>query len=202
MFKRTLMPFVAGVLVTLALLASFTAIAQPAALDRITPAVIDIRQSVPVEAVINGAAVPVTVDVALQVSLSGPVTVTASAATAPVVQMSQPTDNASDLTDRNGLTYTLEDAVGLENIKVSSKDWLNNFHVVGEFVNPADGRTLNSMNVQITVAAYDENGDVLGIAHGWPDLTETLPGQRTTFTAISLVKMIDVSSYAVTIYMD
>jgi hypothetical protein len=170
MFKRTLMPFVAGVLVTLALLASFTAIAQPAALDRITPAVIDIRQSVPVEAVINGAAVPVTVDVALQVSLSGPVTVTARTAHSADTSISsaQPLDYeevARYTEDHIGETYKFKARV------VAAYDYGSLLYVTIEDVKLSYGaaliqydgdlRLLTNDRVEI-VASVNGNTNMLG----------------------------------------
>lgn len=55
------------------------------------PTVIDIQQSVPLLAEIDGATVPFTVSVALQVDLSGPVTASAEAAPMPVMEVATAT---------------------------------------------------------------------------------------------------------------
>lgn len=80
--------FALGILVGVALFWGVTAaLAQTGELPgQLRPAVIDIQQSVPVLAEIDGATVPFTVDVALRIDLSGPVTASVEAAPTPVVE--------------------------------------------------------------------------------------------------------------------
>jgi len=61
----------------------------------IQPTVIDIQQSVPALAEIDGITVPITVDVALQVSLSDPVNTSVETAPTPVVKVETPTPRPS-----------------------------------------------------------------------------------------------------------
>ena len=88
---KTIPAFIAGFVVAFALLASLTVLGQADLIGRIRPAVIDIQQSVPVLVEIDGATVPITVDVALQVSLSGPITASVQSAAPPELAVSEPT---------------------------------------------------------------------------------------------------------------
>ena len=202
---KTLPAFIAGFVVAFALLASLTVLGQADLIGRIRPAVIDIQQSVPVLAEIDGATVPITVDVALQVSLSGPITASVQPAAPPEIRIGElkaAADNDGPMIDTNGLPYTLENSAGMEEIHLSSKVWLDSFSLIGEFTNPVGARPFESFDVQITATLYDEGDNVVGIAHGWPDLATTEPGQRTSITAISSTNMADVTRYAVQIYRD
>jgi hypothetical protein len=108
---RYLLTFVAGFAAAAALLLTLAAVAQTDLRGHMLPAVIDIRQSVPVVAEIDGASVPVTVDLSLQVSLSGPVTVAVADASPPVVTVSAPGTGAPPLDYEEIARYT-DDHIG------------------------------------------------------------------------------------------
>lgn len=78
--------FAVGILVGFALFWGVTAaLAQSGDLSgQLAPTVISISHSVPVEAKIDGVSVPITVDVAMQVRLTGPVSVTTDNVAEPI----------------------------------------------------------------------------------------------------------------------
>jgi hypothetical protein len=84
---------VLGILLGVALFWGVTAaLAQTSdPVGQLRPTVIDIQQAVPVLAEIDGATVPFTVDVALRVDLSGPVTASVEAVPTPVVEVATAT---------------------------------------------------------------------------------------------------------------
>ncbi len=112
--RKVLPAFVAGLTVATALLVSLVAFGQADIIATIKPTIIDIQQQVPVMAEIDGATVPITVDLSLQVSLSGPVTVTAES-TEPIVEVGEPGPEPIVGVDDLGIPYTiLVDGEGLE----------------------------------------------------------------------------------------
>lgn len=90
---KSAISFVAGAIVTAGLLSAVALFAQDNPLSLLHPLVIDITQSVPVMADValdteDGvitSTLPLTVDVALRVSIAGPLSVTVAGAAAPIV---------------------------------------------------------------------------------------------------------------------
>ena len=86
---KYILTFVAGFAAAGALLLSLVAFGQTDVIGHIRPTVINIQQSVPVLADIDGATVPITVDLSLQVALSGPITASVVDTAPPVVQVAE-----------------------------------------------------------------------------------------------------------------
>ena len=118
-------PFAGATAVVLTVLGSMVALGQGDIVAEIRPTVINIKQSVPVLADIQiptddgfvQATVPITVDLSLQVSLSGPITISVEPI-APSIEVSEPTPQpmtGSQLIDALGIPYTVSmDGEGLE----------------------------------------------------------------------------------------
>jgi hypothetical protein len=83
--------------------------------------VIDIRQAVPILAEIGGATVPITVDIALQVSLSGPVTASVEAVATPVVEAMEPTSQPDIIDEEDNLGVIVLDDVQWRLIEMIDK---------------------------------------------------------------------------------
>lgn len=112
---KSITSFVAGALVAAGLLSAAALFAQGNPLSLTQPLIINIAQSVPVVADValdtdDGVittTLPLTVDVALKIAISGPLSVTVTGETTPTVTAARQLVG-EEQTDDLGLTYTLD----------------------------------------------------------------------------------------------
>ncbi len=106
----------AGLAAGAGLLSAVALFAQDNPLSLAHPLIINVSQSVPAMADValdtgDGvitATLPLTVDVALKIAISGPLSVTVTGATTPTVTVDKPLSTGQEQTDDLGLSYTFD----------------------------------------------------------------------------------------------
>jgi hypothetical protein len=188
-----LLSFLFGVLVTLALLFAVAAFAQEGARSFIAPTVIDIQQSVPVEAQLDGVSVPITANVALRVSLSGPLSMTVNTNAS---HQPQPNVIVSTLP----VTATAALPVNYEEIARYTEKHIGEYYTFQASV--YDVRESDTkLSISIEGAAYDRGkavlwrdssmirvlpDDVIDVTARLDGRTSTGYGDKPEFTAVSI----------------
>ena len=189
------------------------AIAQDSALaGLVQPLVIDVEQQVPTEVMVavpveDGEFVtvttPITVNVALRVSIDGPevVTVEPQPDGEARVTISALAAMGDSLVDNNGIDYQIEIPDGIEIIQMSiGESTSNDFEAVGELRNISD----TAMDYGIFhFTLYDSNGDIIAVEDGYVTLDEVAPGGTSPFELFTYdIPFEDVASYLIQMEAD
>lgn len=206
---KSILSFVVGFVLAVALLSSVALFAKDNPLTALLhPIVIDIHQQAPVTAsvLVPGAegnmitaTVPLTVNVALQVSVAGIFSPTVTGQSEPAVSVSVPAPvapAADELLDAAGIPYSLELPVGIELLNVQSGEvGMGSFQLVGQLRNDTDD---SLKYTKIIVSLYDANDQLLNVETGFTQLTEVPAGKTSPFKVLSLmVDATDVHRYEV-----
>ncbi len=183
------MPYViVGFVIASALFVSLAVFAQSPLANRVQPAVIDIHQDVPVVAEIDGASVPFTVGVSLQVALSGPVTASIAAAPAPVVNVV----TGTEMVDALGIPFTLSiDGDGLEITEWTA--FINKyeqFEITGESYLADDAP--EAKEAIALIRFYDKAGELTDVSEFYATIFH--PGTHTRFSVGTTLRALQESN--------
>ncbi len=174
------------------------AIAQDGVLaGLVQPLVVDIEQVVPAEVMVavpvsEGEFVtvttPITVNVALRVSIDGPQVVTvepllAEEAAVSIEGMMEEGDGEA-MIDENGLAYEIESSDNVEVLQIQSIPSSMGMQFVAEVENVGDS-TMDY--VQIVVSLYDADDNLLDVASGYAAIESLDAGQTSPATVLSMV---------------
>jgi len=160
----------------------------------VQPLVVDVVQLVPAEVMVavpigDGEFVtvttPITINVALRVSIDGPEVVTVEPLPAEEAQVTivPAEETPADLLDTRGLSYEVEAAEGLNVLQVQSQEGTLGMQIVAVLENA----TKEPMEyAEIVVSLYDANGNLVDVINGYAALDTLKAGQTSPATAISL----------------
>lgn len=195
--------FVVGFIVAAALLSAVALFAQDNPLSLLRPLVIDINQSVPIMADVAletdegliTATLPLTIGVALKVSITGPLSVTMSEATTPTVVVTQPVIK-KEQTDDLGLRYSIDiDSPDLTLAEWTAYTGPNGWlEFSGEVSMSDDAKTFEKINCTVRLYKADKLIKVAEIVNVGFMLK---PGDVSRFSGVPLVMTKDVDSYTV-----
>lgn len=200
---KSVASFITGALVTAGLLSAVALFAQDNPLSLGRPFVIDISQAVPVVADValdtdDGvitATLPLTVDVALKIAISGPLSVTVTGETSPLIAVEQPVVG-EEQTDDLGLAYTI--AIDSPDLTVTEwtafanpQGWLE---FAGEVAISEDAKAFEKINCTVRLYKAGKLVKVAEIANVGFMLQ---PGDTSRFSDVPLVQPEDVDSYTV-----
>jgi hypothetical protein len=174
----------------------------------VQPFVVDVEQTVPTEVMVTveideneyvTVTTPITVNVALRVSIDGPQVVTVEPL--PVeearITVSAMAAQGDPLMDNNGIEYQIEIPDGIEVIQMSSAyDSSDDFSMIGEIRNVSDHDILYTT---FHYSFYDANGDLIDVDQGYTSLSEVEPGGTTPFELTTYMPFDDVASYFIQI---
>lgn len=202
------MKLIAGVTITISLLVGLFAVVAVAqdVVRLTTPLLVDVRQSVPVTltlAVPSASGVqtvtaPLSLDVALQVSLSGvvsPVVAITSTSAAALVSVSELLAQGEPLTDALGIPYTIEAADSIEVVQLKAADNYG-FEIIGELRNLSED-TINDYDIDAVLTLYDADGAILAIRDGMLGLSSVDSGQTTPVQFVTSADVDDIGRYLV-----
>lgn len=197
--------FVAGLAAGVGLLSAVGLFAQDNPLSLMQPLVIDIRQAVPVVADVaftDGDSVitetlPLTVNVALQVSIAGPLAITVTSETTPTVTTVAQTGNRQEQTDDLGLDYTFEiDSPDLTISEWTAYETPNGWlQFAGEATLADDAEPIETIDC---VARLYKAGKLVKVVEILNVGYNLEPGGSTRFIGDPIVTPDDVDSYEVT----
>ncbi|MFN8463983.1 MAG: FxLYD domain-containing protein [Caldilineaceae bacterium] len=215
--KHTLTALIAGGLLALAAVTTFTAHAGALA-PLFQPTVIDVAQDVPIDVVfalpqedgtVMTVTAPITVGLSVQVTVQGPQVVDVSAAARPSDSTVSKASDAEDggkktanaaepdaeaLADTRGIPYDVQTPDGLVVTQVNSKGSYGSTQIVGQIRN--DGEETYKF-ILVSVSLYDADGNLIDVANGGAQAQELEPGETTTFQSIAMAEVDGVASYSV-----
>jgi len=201
---KSIASFVAGLTVASVLFSALALFAQSDSLSLTQPWVINISQSIPVladvalstEEGVLTSTLPLTVDVALQVRIAGPLSITLASETTPTVTVAQPSIG-QEQNDDLGLTYTLD--INSPDLSItewtayeSSNGWLE---FSGEVALAADTDPITDIDC---VMRLYKAGKLVKVAEIFNVGFQLDPGGTNRFTGDPTVQPEDVDSYTVT----
>jgi hypothetical protein len=189
------------------------------------PAVIDVAQDVPIDVVFalpqdDGTVItvtaPVTVGLAVRVTVQGPQVVDVSAAAQPAAagetdegkadtgevdagakgEQDEPAAATEGLTDTRGIPYDVQTPDGLVLTQVNSKDMFGSTQIVGQIRNDSDE---SYRFISVNVSLYDADGNLIDVAVGGAQATELDPGETTTFQSVAMTELDNIAGYSVQI---
>lgn len=171
------------------------------------PFVVDIEQQVPVEVSVAvpmeggdsiTATVPMTVNVALRVSVEGPNVVWAEpiGETEPEVTISEGQPEGQ-LVDASGIPYQVESPSNMKVLQVgtTTTQW-------GDFVVMGEVENIGSDNIRYAEAVatiYDSKRQMIAVTSGYLDVTEIEPGNSSPFEVFFEEDISDMAGYTVRI---
>jgi len=185
----------------------FGVAAQSGLTGYFAPFIVDIEQQVPVEVSVavpveGGASitatVPMTVNVALRVSVEGPNVVWAEplGETEPEVTISEGQPDGQ-MVDASGIPYQVEAPSTMKVLQAQAvEDQFGDLAVIGEVQNVSDSEISYA---EVAVALYDDEGQMLDVETIYLDITTLPPGGISTFRQVFRTDVSTVASYSVRI---
>lgn len=170
-----------------------------------SPFVVDIEQSAPVEVSVivpmeSGeiitATVPMTVSIALRVSVEGPnmATVNLLDKADPVVSINE-AEIESQLVDASGTPYVVEAPESLTVLQAqSTKDRYGNYVIIGEVENTGNSAIKYGKAI---VTLYDAQGQIVVVETTYLHIDNLEPGKKSTFEARFGDKVAGIGSYSI-----